>query len=167
MSALHPTLMLNIVLVGLFGTLVFDLWNRAAFHLFGIRAPNWAILGRWVLIPSTLHDGSAIALGAFSPTERVIGSVLHQATGILFAALLIAWQGSGWLVRPTVLPAVQLGLLTLFFSWFMISPALGHGVAARKLPSATGFRLSGVLSHGLMGFGYFLGAVLLHQLKIV
>ncbi|MBT9473889.1 MAG: DUF2938 family protein [Pseudomonadota bacterium] len=147
------------VIVGLFGVLVFDLWNILAQRAFAIRAPNWAILGKWLLAPFGGDRTPITPATVFSPAQRYLGAVVHYATGGAFGLALVLAMGPAWSAQPTVLPAVAAGVLTTLLAWFIIMPALGHGVAAAKLPVRHKVRASTLVAHTVMGLGFYLGAV--------
>lgn len=151
------------LIVGITAVILFDLWGWALHKLFAIRAPNWAILGRWILSPVRRSSPVAPATGApvppsFSGPEKAIGTVAHFGTGVIFAAALIVLAGPSWINHPTLLPALAMGIATSVFAFFIIMPALGHGMAAARAPNPTRVRLMTLLGHALLGFGFFTGA---------
>jgi hypothetical protein len=96
--------------VGIGATACMDLWVLLISR-FGVPTFNFAMLGRWVrhaLRGEFPHGpiGRAPAVRG----ERALGWTLHYAIGIAFASLLLAWQGAGWAGRPTLGPAMVVGL---------------------------------------------------------
>ena len=74
---------------------------------FGVRGLDYAMVGRWLgHMPAGRFAHASIAAAAPVRGERVLGWIVHYATGIVFAGLLLAICGAGWARRPTVLPAL-------------------------------------------------------------
>lgn len=150
----------HIIVSGFVGTLIFDFWNWFLQRSFAIRAPNWAILGKWLLAPFTSSQSTTPTFPEFSATQRVLGTIAHYLTGITFAASIVLVAGREWLDRPTLLPAFMIGVVTVLFDWFIIMPALGHGIAGAKTPIAKKIRVVSLISHGVLGLGFYLGALI-------
>lgn len=155
-------LLTGAIITGVFGALAFDIWNALAQRLAGVRAPNWGILGKWLLAPFAAIDRTPAPSGppTFTPVERILGETAHYATAILFAFALILTMGADWLAHPTPMPAIAAGLLTTIFAWFLIMPALGAGIAGTKTPTPLKLCVTTLLSHAIMGAGFYLGAML-------
>ncbi len=96
----------------------------------------------------------------FSVIERILGEIAHYTTAVLFALALIATMGASWLGHPTPLPAIAAGLITTIFAWFIIMPALGAGIAGAKTPAPAKLRVATLVSHTVMGVGFYAGALL-------
>lgn len=63
-----------------------------------------------------------------------------------------------WLQRPTLLPALLTGMATVVFPLFLMQPAMGLGIAARKTPTPLRNCLKSLLNHSVFGLGLFLAA---------
>ncbi|KGB56270.1 hypothetical protein FG91_00772 [Sphingopyxis sp. LC81] len=155
------TLFAGAIITGIFGALAFDIWNALAQRLAGIRAPNWGILGKWLLAPFAAVDGTPAPSGppTFTLIERILGETAHYVTAILFALALILAMGTDWLAHPTPMPAIAAGLLTTIFAWFLIMPALGAGIAGTKTPAPLKLCVTTLTSHAIMGAGFYVGAI--------
>jgi hypothetical protein len=148
------------VLIGLGGTAVLDLWNLFLERLFGVPSLSMGMLGRWFgHFPRGhfMHDNIAKALPI--PGERIIGWCAHYAIGITWAALLLAIWGLEWAHRPTLLPAIVVGLATLVAPFFILQPGMGLGIAASKAPRPNIARLKSIASHTVYGVGLYGSAV--------
>jgi hypothetical protein len=88
-----------------------------------------------------------------------LGWCFHYATGIAFAAALLAANGTAWARQPTLLPCLVLGLLTVVLPWFVMQPALGAGIASSRTPNPTQARMRSVATHAVFGFGLYLAAL--------
>jgi hypothetical protein len=88
--------------------------------------------------------------------ECTVGWIAHYVIGILFAIAFIAFVGKDWLERPMLIPAVSLGLITVFMPFFIMQPAFGLGFAASKAPNPAQVRLRSLMNHTVFGVGLYL-----------
>src|SRR5690606_3662281 len=147
-------------LVGIGATLVLDAWALLLRRAFGVRALDWALVGRWLgHFPRGRFMHAAIAAAAPVRGERLLGRGLHYATGIAFAFVLLAASGEDWARHPTLLPCLALGLATVLFPFLVMQPALGLGVAASRAPKPAQARLRSVATHVVFGIGLYLAAL--------
>ena len=122
-------------LIGIGATVVMDLWGVFLKRLLDVPAPRFGMVGRWLghfVRGQFVHDD--IARAAPVRGEHAIGRAAHYAIGIIFAALLLAIWGLDWARRPTLAPALIVGLLTLAAPFLLMQPAMGAGIAASKMP---------------------------------
>ena len=148
-------------LIGVGATVMLDLWNVFLKRLFGVPSLSMGMLGRWFghfLRGRFMHDNIAEALPI--PGERLIGWSAHYAIGITWAALLLAIWGLDWARRPTLLPAMIVGLVTLIAPFFIMQPGMGLGIAASKAPRPNVARLKSIASHTVYGVGLYGSAIL-------
>jgi hypothetical protein len=148
--------------IGVGATIVLDLWNLFLKRLFGVPSLSMGMLGRWFghfLRGRFTHDDIAKALPI--PGERVIGWSAHYAIGITWAAVLLAIWELDWARRPTLLPAMIVGLVTLVAPFFMMQPGMGLGIAASKALRPNVARLKSIASHTVYGVGLYGSAMLL------
>lgn len=147
--------------LGIGATAVMDLWLMVLKRL-GVATLNFAFIGRWgghLLRGRLRHE--AIARSQPVRGELALGWLLHYATGVVFAALLLAFQGSAWAYEPTLLPALAMGLSTVIVPLFIIQPAMGAGFAARRTPAPWSNCLRSLANHAVFGIGLYLSAVAL------
>ena len=149
---------------GIGATLLLDVWAWVLQRL-GSRAPDWCLVGRWVgHFPRGRFAHASIGQAAPVRGECVLGWVVHYATGIAYAAVLVAACGSGWLRQPTLLPALAVGLATIVFPFFVMQPGMGFGIAASKAPDPLRARLRSLLTHAVFGLALYLAAYLAARL---
>ena len=148
----------RVAAIGILATAVMDLWVLVLQRL-NVPTLNMAFIGRWV---GHLARGrvahAAIARAAPVPGELALGWLTHYAVGIVFAGLLVATQGLGWVRSPSLLPALCLGVATVAAPWFVMQPAMGAGIAARKTPTPWRNRLRSLVNHTVFGAGLYLAA---------
>ena len=156
-----PSLALSILFIGIGATLVMDLWTVLLRHL-GVTTLDYAMVGRWA---GHLREGRwrHAAIGKAAPVrgELALGWLLHYATGLVFAALLAAIAGQGWLRVPTLWPALLFGIVSVLVPLCVVQPALGAGYFAARTPAPLRSCLRSLATHGVFGFGLFLSAIVL------
>lgn len=151
----------RIIFIGVGATAVMDLW-LVFIRYMGMPSMNFAFTGRWV---GHLFRGQlghvAISVAEPIPGELALGWFTHYATGIAFAALLLAVQGSSWGLSPTLLPAVAVGVFTVLVPLCLMQPAMGAGFASSKTPTPLKNCLRSLVNHTVFGLGLYLSATLL------
>jgi hypothetical protein len=151
--------------IGIGATLVMDLWGAVRRPLFGFAPLDYALLGRWVGgIPRGQLSHTAIATSPRLPGERLIGWAAHYLIGITFAALLLVVAGDDWRMRPTLAPALLVGVGTVLAPFLIMQPAMGAGLAGARTPRPAMTRLQSLLTHTIYGLGLYLAAWLEHAL---
>ena len=155
----------RILLSGIAATALVDLWAIARLRLFGTALPNYRLVGRWIAhIPRGRIRHASIAAAELVRAEGLIGWAAHYLIGIAFAFLLLAAAGSEWFERPSLAPALAVGIATVAAPWFVMQPAMGAGIAARLTPRPAAARLQSLITHGIFGLGLYGGALLSTQL---
>ena len=148
------------VLVGVGATVVQDLWNVLLKRAFGIPSLDVCLLGRWLChMPAGTFKHASIAAAPPKNRECAVGAIAHYTIGVVFALLLVLLTSGEWLLRPTVLPALLVAVVTLVFPFFLMQPALGLGVASSRTPNPTRARLKSLMSHVAFGLGLYLCAL--------
>jgi len=149
------------IAIGLGATLLMDGWAILRRQLLGVPSLDYALIGRWIgHMPRGHFRHAAIGKAAPVPGERVLGWMVHYLTGILFALTLIALTGSAWLCRPSPLPAIAFGVVTVVMPFLLMQPAFGLGIAAARTTNPAKARLHSLLTHGIFGLGLYLSALL-------
>jgi Protein of unknown function (DUF2938) len=151
-------------LIGVGATVVFDLWGL--FQQIVLKWPptNWAMAGRWFgHFPRGRFVHDSIAKAEPVAGELAIGWVAHYVIGIAYAVILLAIWGVDWARRPTLLPALILGLAGLVAPLFVMQPGMGAGIAGSRTPNPSMTRLRSVLNHTVFALGLYLSALLLAQ----
>ncbi|MVW75913.1 DUF2938 domain-containing protein [Pseudomonas xionganensis] len=165
MNPLLNTLLLTLAL-GAGATLVMDAWLLLLQRL-GIATLNFAFVGRWVghLLRGRIRHS---AIGQSEPIrgELGLGWLMHYATGIAFAALLLGLTGMAWIERPTLWPALALGVCTVAIPLLLVQPAMGAGIASRNTPTPLKNSLKSLATHSVFGLGLYLSASLLVALGV-
>ncbi len=152
---------MEIILIGLGATVVFDLW-LALLKRMGVKTMNMAFVGRWAghLLQGRFTHASIAAAPAVAG-EAALGWAVHYATGVAFAAALVAVAGNGWLLQPTLAPALAVGIATVGAPLFVMQPAMGLGFAASKTPAPVKNCLRSLTNHMVFGAGLYLAALVL------
>lgn len=137
------------LLVGVGATMVMDAWGLVRQPLLGMPRLDYALLGRWFghMAAGRFRHQS---IGAAAPVrgERLLGLLMHYLIGIGFAALLLEVWGLVWLHRPTLAPALLVGIGTVAAPLLLMQPAMGIGSGRSRLQS--------LLTHTVYGIGLYL-----------
>lgn len=156
--------LIQVLGLGVGATALMDLW-LVGLRRAGVPTLNFALLGRWaghLLRGRWRHE--AIARSEALRWELALGWALHYAVGLLFAALLLAWQGQVWLAAPRLGPALALGLGTVVAPLLLLQPAMGAGLAGRRNGPVLRNLLRSAANHAVFGLGLYLGALGLRAL---
>jgi len=151
--------LLDIIWTGLGATAAMDLWTILRKRLLGTALPNYGLVGRWIAyLPRGRFIHDRMAATSAVPGERTIGWAAHAITGVAFAALVPAICGKGWLDDPSVAPALLVGVGTVAVPFLLMQPAMGAGIAARRMPNPRAARLQSFVTHTIFGLGLYFAA---------
>lgn len=147
------------VLVGLTATLFMDLWAMLAKRAFGIPLANYCLVGRWLcFMPEGRFVHESIAAAPQKHAECAAGWIAHYVIGVLYALVFVALVSGSWLARPTLLPAVIFGVVTVLVPYLIMQPSFGLGIAASRAPQPAQARLRSLMAHTAFGVGLYVGA---------
>ncbi|WP_347218278.1 DUF2938 domain-containing protein [Chryseobacterium sp.] len=154
--------LIDVVLLGVGATIFMDLYALIIKKVWNIPSLDYRIVGRWI---GHFKDGTFSHPNIIQTTpiqgERALGWMAHYCIGIAFAYVLLLIWGKDWLMQPTALPAIFIGLATTLAPWFMMQPAFGFGIAASKLPNPSIARLRSLQAHLIYGIGLYLAGLLI------
>jgi hypothetical protein len=155
-------IILKTIAIGIGATLAIDIWV-SLLKIFKIKSLDYKYVGRWIgnitkgkYFHNKIQDTPPIKY------ELIIGWTVHYLIGITFAFILVIVYGIGWLVEPTFLPAIIIGLITAAGPFFIMQPAFGFGIASSKLPNSNLLRLKSLGTHLIYGIGLYISAVLIN-----
>jgi hypothetical protein len=151
----------RVVLIGIGATAAMDLWLWFLKRM-NIPTLNFAFIGRWV---GHWRDGmwahDSIAKAAPVKGEIALGWMVHYATGIAFASLLVSICGSSWTSNPRLLPALAVGIGTVLLPFLVMQPAMGAGIASSRTATPIKNCVRSLANHTVFGFGLYLAAALI------
>lgn len=154
------TLIVGAIATGIGATLVMDLWNALLARVFGVASLNFCLLGRWLRhIPAGTFRHASIARAPGKSFECAVGWIAHYSIGVAFALAFVALVSDDWAARPTLLPALLFGVVTVVFPFFLLQPSLGLGVASSRAPRPMQARLKSLATHAVFGVGLYLCAL--------
>lgn len=153
------------LITGAGATALMDVWGIVRKFVLGIPPPDYGTIGRWLAYVARgrfRHDSVAAlpAIGA----ERQIGWAAHYLIGMTFAAMLLGIWGLDWLGRPTLGPALLVGIVTVTAPFLITQPAMGLGIAASRTRRPGSARLQSVITHTVFGVGLYAGGWAAHYL---
>jgi hypothetical protein len=150
---------LRAAVIGTSATATIDAWAFARARLTGAASLDYALVGRWLAYCVHLrfhHD--AIARSPPVRGERALGWAFHYATGIVFAAVLLAIGGGEWARHPSFGLALMVGVASAAAPLFVMQPGMGLGIAASRTPNPRAARMRTLVTHAVFGVGLYLGA---------
>lgn len=145
-------------LIGGGATACMDLWTLLLRQC-GVQAPDYALVGRWIghmrhgrFAHASIRGAAAVA------HERALGWATHYIIGVAFAGLLVAVAGTAWLAQPTLMPAMLVGLGTVFAPLLLMQPAMGLGIASSRTPRPWRSVARSLANHAAFGLGLYISA---------
>ena len=155
---------LSVLAIGCGATLLMDTWLVLLRRL-GVRTASFGLIGRWVAHMAQGRFLHASIVKA-EPVERenALGWAVHYAIGVVFAGLLVAMAGTGWIQTPTWVPAVMFGVVSVAAPLLVMQPAMGSGFFASKTPTPWANCLRSVVNHSVFGVGLYVSALAVGQL---
>jgi hypothetical protein len=151
--------------IGAGATLTTDLWAIARWRLFGVPAPDWGLVGRWLgHMARGRFRHERIATAEPVRGERVIGWTAHYLIGIAFAGGLLAICGLAWARQPTLAPVLAFGIATVAAPFLLMQPGMGAGIAASRTPRPNSARLQSLVTHAVFGLGLYAAGLVLKLL---
>jgi len=161
-------ILLSTVATGLGATAVVDLWSIARKRLLGVPAPDFGLVGRWIgHMAGGRFRHDAIAAAAALPGERLLGWTAHYLIGVAFAGLLPVLWGDGWFQRPSLGPALLVGIGTVAAPFLLMQPGMGAGFAASRSPRPAVARLHSLVTHAIFGLGLYLSGWTISRLHVL
>jgi len=159
----HTTeIILRAILIGAGATVLMDLWGFVQKRFLGLSPLNYCLLGRWIgHFPRGQFVHENIQRSAAVRGECTLGWTMHYAIGVTFAGLLLAVWGLDWTERPTLAPALVVGIGTVVAPFFLMQPGMGSGIAAAKTPKPNVARVRSLATHTIYGVGLYLTALVL------
>jgi len=146
--------------IGIGATVVMDLWNLFLRRTFGIPSLSYCLLGRWIRhMPGGTFRHASITAASQKQFECTAGWIAHYTIGLLLALAFVVIASGDWLARPTLLPALVYGVVTVAFPFFVMQPSLGLGIAASRTPKPSQARLKSLATHTVFGVGLYVCAV--------
>lgn len=148
----------KIVAIGIFATIVIDIWAIFSNKILKFPRTSWAMVGRWIgHLPAGKFFHGPVSASPKIKFENVIGWLFHYFIGVTYAAIyvviFILLLGLG----ASLLWAWVFGLLTILSPWLIMQPALGLGVCAVKAPNPNMVRLQNFAIHSIFGLALYHG----------
>lgn len=153
-------LLIDALLLGVGATAFMDIVALLQKRLLGIPSLNYAMVGRWLgHLPSGRFIHRPIGNSAQIQAEAPLGWFAHYLIGIAFAVMFLVLVGPDWLARPTLMPALGFGVMTVLAPFLVLQPCFGAGITARKTPQPNVARLRSLVAHSSFGFGLWIAGL--------
>jgi len=151
-------LMIKVLLVGIFSTVIIDIWATISNRLLKLPKTNWTMVGRWLgHIPKGKFTHNPVSSSPKIKHEHIIGWIFHYFIGVIYAAIYVAIVVWGLSNDSSLLTAWFFGLFTLLSPWLILQPALGLGFFAVNSPNANKVRLQNIALHSIFGIALYYG----------
>lgn len=155
---IRMTIFLHGLFMGLVATILIDIWALVLKSLFKVPITNWAMVGRWV---GHLRNGQVVheSIGDAEPVteERPLGWVTHYLIGLLYGIGYLWFMADIAGHTPGLISAMAFSVALLVAPWFILQPALGLGILARRAPKPWLMRGVNMSVHMVFGVGMYLG----------
>jgi hypothetical protein len=160
--------LLSAVPIGLGATLTFDLWGILLKRAFKVAPANICLVGRWLrhMAEGTFRHAN-ITTAPRKRAECGVGWLAHYLIGVTFAITFMALAGQKWLEKPTLIPALLFGAVTVLAPFFIMQPALGFGLAAAATANPGQARARTLANHTAFGVGLYLFGLLVSRLLML
>jgi hypothetical protein len=159
---MNTSVVMASVMIGVGATLCMDAWNLFLKRALGIPSLDFCMLGRWIRhFPEGTFRHASIGAAGRKSRECMVGWLAHYTIGVLFALGFVALTSSDWLARPTLLPALVYGIVTVVSPFLILQPSLGLGIAASRTPHPARARLKSLMTHVVFGLGLYVSALCL------
>ena len=148
---------LDIVIAGVAASATCDLCQGALRKFAGLPTTNWRLVGRWIAhMRRGIFVHAAIGEVTPAPHEWALGWAFHYCVGIAYAGFYtVLLDASGW--SNSLASASTFGIATIAAPVFILQPALGLGIAARRAVRQPAMLLVTFASHTAFGVGLYLG----------
>jgi len=142
------------VCAGVAATVTMDVLGSVARRVGFAAGAKGQWVGRWYLgIARRQFVHSNIAASPELAGEKRAALVGHYVIGIVLSVFYVFGARLLGISPGTFLVAIGYGLVTCFFPWFLVLPALGFGLFGLKGPPELRLFTSSVLNHLFYGFG--------------
>ena len=153
------------IAIGIGATATIDAWALMLGRAFDVRSLDLCLLGRWVLhMPDGQFVHGSIASATRKSGECAVGWTTHYLIGVAFAVVFVTLVSVSWLARPTLLPALAFGIVTVLVPFLTLQPALGLGIASANAPHPWNARLRSLATHAVFGAGLWMWAWVIRDL---
>lgn len=153
--------------IGIGATAFMDAVAVVRKRLFEVPAADYGLVGRWLAhLPRGRFRHDAIAKSPPVRGERLIGWTAHYAIGVAFASLLLAIWGPDWVCRPTIAPALIVGIGSVAAPFLLMQPGMGAGLAASRTPNPSAARFRSLATHTIFGLGLYVAGLTASSMNI-
>jgi len=150
--------LVKILVIGIFATVIMDVWATFSNRVLKFPRTNWAMVGRWLgHIPKGKFFHYSVSDSPEVRYENCLGWAFHYFIGIVYATFYVAMILWGFDGSESLISAWIFGLVTIISPWFILQPALGLGVCAVKAPKPNMVRFQNFAIHSIFGIALYYG----------
>lgn len=151
------------VFCGIISTITMDLGSVILTQVRMTDYVQFRMIGRYAngfLRGRLLYDNPmSVEATRFEFAKGIVG---HYLIGVFLASLFIFIIAQIKLNAHLLIQAIGYGVISLAIPWVLLSPALGLGLAAKKVPEPNRSKMlrANVVNHVLYGIGLYVGVSL-------
>jgi hypothetical protein len=150
--------LIKILAIGIFATVMMDLWATFSNRILRFPRTNWAMVGRWLgHIPNGRFVHTSISDAPEIRNENVLGWTFHYFIGVVYAIFYVVMVVCFFEGNTSLMIAWLFGLVTILSPWFILQPALGQGVCAIRAPKPNMVRIQNFAIHSIFGIALYYG----------
>jgi hypothetical protein len=154
-------IVMNMIVAGVFATIVLDIWQRVLHAATGIPPTNWGMVGRWFAhMPGGRFVHEAIDEAEPVTGEAAIGWTMHYLIGVIYGVVYVGLFVLILSGAPTLLNGFLFGMASVTVPWFLMQPGLGLGPMGSKAPNPNIPRYTALAAHSIYGVALYAGSVL-------
>lgn len=158
-------MLVDAIILGTIATLIMDLFATLLRRAFGVGSLDYALVGRWIgHIPKGRVIHRPIMLSTPILAEAAIGWAAHYLIGMAFAAAYLALSRHVDTAGSGPLGPILFGAASVVAPLVSLQPALGAGLAARRMPDPWTSRMRSLCAHLAFGVGLWIGTLVLAQI---
>ena len=148
----------EIIIIGIFACVIFDLWQRIFLFLTTIPPSNWSLVGRWVINLCNKHVIFVNHINEIKEYkyETIAGWSLHYIVAICYSAIYAILMELD-IVNVGFVDGMIFGFLSVVVPWFFFLPALGNGVLAKRAPKPILICSLALMMHTIFGISIGMG----------
>lgn len=152
---------IQVIALGIFATIIIDIWATFSNKVLNFPRTNWAVVGRWLgHIPRGKLSHAPVSAVPAIKYENILGWAFHYFIGVVYAALYVLFAFLFLDGQPSLLSAWVFGLITILSPWFIMQPCLGMGFCASKAAQPAMVRLQNFAIHSIFGVTLYCGWLL-------
>ena len=150
------------IFIGMFATLMMDIFAFIRFKFFHIASLNYRLVGRWMISwKDRKFKHHHILHSDVQKFEVLIGWIIHYIIGIIWAIIFL-FLVQYFDIKLIFISSLTYALFTSLIPFIIMQPAFGLGFFASKTPNPKSNIFNSLMSHTAFGIGLYFSHQVLH-----